>query len=168
MRRVYGNAMRRCTPISQSNATYVVLENDLCKTFRIPEKLVDVVVADDLVMILLPSNELVVNDFVALVPHKAIQRLDDRLKVKTLRDGIDAVLALGTTVVVVRTLEDEAQTFRNEPHLRSLAPKQQIERDLTHPVILAHVVHRLPPPVQRAVQLAFNGLVTLGLALLGT
>jgi hypothetical protein len=81
-----------------------------------------------------------------------VQRLDDCPQIESLRHWLDPILALGTTVVVVCALEDEAKAFGHESDLRSLTPAEQEERNLAETIILAHVVHSLSPPSQSALK----------------
>lgn len=75
-------------------------------------------------MIPLPPDELAIHDLVTLVANESVERFDNCAQVKSFRNGIDSILALRGSVVVVRTLEDEAQALWNEAHLRSLPPTQ--------------------------------------------
>ena len=47
-------------------------------------------------MISFSSNELAINRLIALITDKAVKGLDNRAEVKAFRDGIDAILTLGT------------------------------------------------------------------------
>lgn len=114
-------------------------------------------------MVLLATNELAIDNLVALVPHETVQRLDDRLEVQALRNGIYPVLTLGTPVVVVGTLEDKTQTLRGKPNVPGLTPAKKVEGDLSEAIILAHVVHRVAPSVESAVE--GLGACRLGVAL---
>ena len=97
-------------------------------------------------------DELSVNNFVTLVSHKAVYGLDDVCQVYTLRKWVGSVLTLGTTIVVVGALEDEAHALGHETDIATLSPAHQVEGQLTETVIVAHVVHGIPPAVQGAIQ----------------
>ena len=103
-------------------------------------------------MITLPPHEFSVHRFITLITNEAVERLDNGAKVETFRHGIDAVLAFGRAVIVVRAFEDEAETLRDESNLGSLSPTEEIEGQLSHAVVLGHVVHRLAPAFEGAGQ----------------
>lgn len=132
--------------------THVVVEYDASETLWIPKELVDIVVANDLVVILFPADEFAIDDLVALVAHELVERFDDCLEVETLLYGLHAVLTLWTAVVIVGTLEDEAETFWNEANVSGFTPTEKIEGYLTETVVLAHVVHGVAPTVEGAVE----------------
>jgi hypothetical protein len=96
-------------------------------------------------VVTLPPYKLAVHGFITLITNEAIERLDDGTKVKAFWDGIDAVLAFGGAVIVVRAFENEAETLGDESDLGSLSPAEEIEGYLSHAVVLGHVVHRLAP-----------------------
>jgi hypothetical protein len=96
-------------------------------------------------MILLPSHKLAIDDLIALITDETVQRFDHCAEVQTLRYWVNPVLALRRPIVVIGAFEDETQTLRHEPHLCSLAPAEQVQCDLSEPVVLAHVVHCLTP-----------------------
>ena len=114
--------------------------------------MVDVIITDDLCMVPFFANKLAINDFISLIAYEAIERLDDGFKIEAFWDGIHLVLALRATVVVVGAFENEAQTFRDETNVSSLAPAQEVKSDLTETVVLAHVVHCIPPAVESSVE----------------
>ena len=87
-------------------------------------------------MITLPAYELAVHRFITLVANEAVKRLDDGPKVETFWHGINAVLAFGRAIIVVRAFENEAETLRNESDLGSLSPAKEIEGYLSHAVVL--------------------------------
>jgi len=139
-----------CVPLcgGQVDETLTAAEDDFCKTFGVPEELVDVVVANNVGMVLFLADEFAVHDFVTLVTHKPVEGFDDGLEVKTFLDGLYPVLALWTSVVVVCTLENEAQALWNESDVACLTPEQEVEGNLPETVVLTHVVHRISPPVE--------------------
>jgi hypothetical protein len=132
----------------QVDETLTAAEDDFCETFGVPEELVDVVVANDFGMVLFLADELAIDDFVALVTHEPVEWLDDGLEIEAFLDGLDPVLALWTAVVVVCTLENEAQALWNESDVAGLAPEQEVEGNLPETVVLTHVVHGISPPVE--------------------
>ena len=119
--------------------TNPVIEHNTCNAFQVPEELVNVVV-DDGFMILFASHEFPVDDLVALVPDKSVKRYYHRSQIKPFGNGIQSVLAFWRPVIVIRTLEDEAEAFRSELHLRRFAPAEKIERDLSQAVVLSSCI----------------------------
>jgi hypothetical protein len=96
-------------------------------------------------MITFPSHKLAVNRLVALITNEAVEGLNNRAEVEAFRDGIDAILALGRAVVVIRAFEDEAEAFGNKSDLGCFSPAKEVKGYLTHAVILGHIVHCLTP-----------------------
>ena len=103
-------------------------------------------------MVTFPSYELSIHNFVALVSHETVERFDDMFQVNTLGNRIGPVLALRTTVVVVGALEDEAHALGHKTDVTALSPTHKKEGQLTETIIVAHIVHGIPPTVQGAVQ----------------
>ena len=135
----------------------MILERDPRDALGIPEQLVHVVIADDILMIPLPPNVLAVLNLVPLIPNEPVQRLDDGLEIEPLGRRLDPTLTFRTPIVVVRALEDEAQALGNESDLGRLAPTQQVKRDLAQSIVMAHVPHDLPPPCLRALEGSVTG-----------
>jgi hypothetical protein len=81
-----------------------------------------------------------------------VQGLDNCPQVQSLGHRLDSILALGTAVVVVCALEDEAKAFGYESDLGSFTPAEQEEGNLAETIILAHIVHGLSPPSQGAIE----------------
>lgn len=113
-------------------------------------------------MVPLPSHELALDEFIALVPDETIQRFDDGPQVVALGQAVDVTLALGRAIVIVRALEDEAETLRNKANLSTLAPAQQIECNLPKAVILGHVVHCTPPAIHGVAEGLFGSGALVG------
>jgi len=109
-------------------------------------------------VITFPSHKLAINSLITLVTNEAVKWLDDCAKVEAFRYGIDAILALGRAIVVIRTFEDKAEALGNESDLSGFSPAEKIKGNLTHAVILGHVVHCLTPPFKGASQ-RFLGMV---------
>jgi hypothetical protein len=84
------------------------LEDNTCKALGIPEQLVDIVVANNLIMVSFPPHKLAVHDFITLIPYKPVERLNDGLQIYALRNRIGPILTLGTSVVVVGTFKNKA------------------------------------------------------------
>jgi hypothetical protein len=141
------SGVRRSTIIDPGHKreTYFVGEYDASDALWIPEQLVHIIVANDAIMITFPSHKLAIKRLVALITNEAIKRFDNRAKVEAFRYGIDAILALGGAVVIIRTFKDKAEALGNKSNLSGLSPAEKIEGDLTHAVILGHIVHRLAP-----------------------
>ena len=87
---------------------HLVVENDPRDTLGIPEQLIHVVIANDILVILLPPYKLPFDNLITLVPYKPVQRLDDSAQVESLRYGLHSILTLWRSVIVVGALEDEA------------------------------------------------------------
>jgi hypothetical protein len=101
---------------------YLVVEDDPGDTFRIPKELIDIIIANDSVMILLPPDELAFNNFIPLVSDKPIKRFHHRPQVKTFWHRFDPILAFGTPIIVIRAFEYETQALGDEPDLSGLSP----------------------------------------------
>jgi len=138
--------------------TYFVCEHDAGNAFRIPEQLVYIIIANDAIVITFPSHKFAINSLVALVTNEAIKGLDNRAKVESFRHRVDAGLAFRRAVVVVCTFENKAETLGNESDLSGLSPAQEIKGNLTHAIILGHVVHRLTPAFEGTGQ-GFLGMI---------
>ena len=109
-------------------------------------------------MITFSSQKLAINGLVALITNEAVKGLNNRAKVEAFWDGIDAILALGRAVVVIRAFEDKAEALRNEADLRCFSPAKEVKGHLTHAVVLGHVVHCLTPTFEGTSQ-GFLGMV---------
>jgi hypothetical protein len=103
-------------------------------------------------MVAFSPNELPIDNLITLVSHEAVYGLDDMFQVQALRNWVGSVLTLGATVVVVCAFEDEAHALGHKTNITTLSPAHQEEGQLSETVIVAHVVHGVPPTVQRAVQ----------------
>jgi hypothetical protein len=114
--------------------------------------LVNVVVSDDVLVVLFLPDKFPIHDFVSLVAHETVQRLNDRVEVQTLGHRFHSVLALGTTVVVVCALENEAEALWDEAYIAGLPPAKEVECDLAETIVLAHVVHGITPAIESAVE----------------
>lgn len=108
------------------NETDLVRQDDPGYALRVPKELVDVVVSDDGVVILLLFDKDTIVDFVRLVTNEAVEGSNDRAEVETLWDGLCAVLALWGAVIVVCTLEDEAEALWDESDLGCFTPAEEI------------------------------------------
>jgi hypothetical protein len=109
-------------------------------------------------MVLLLPHEFSIRNFITLVAHKPIQRRNNSFEVNAFRNGLDSILALGATIIIVRAFENETQALRHEPDIASFAPAEQVQCDLPETVVLAHVVHGITPSLLRAIE----GLRSLG------
>jgi hypothetical protein len=125
--------------------TYFVCEHDASDALWIPEELVYIVVANNAIMITFPSHKLAIDRLVTLITNEAVKGFDNRAKVEAFRHGIDAILALRGAVVVIRTFKDKAEALGDKSDLSSFSPTEKIKGNLTHAVILRHVVHCLTP-----------------------
>jgi hypothetical protein len=103
-------------------------------------------------MIPLSSHELPIHDFIALISHKPVERLNDRLQIYALGNRLRPILTLRTSVIVVGTFEDEAQTLGYEANIAGFTPTQKIKSKLSEAVVLTHIVHGIAPTVESIVQ----------------
>ena len=62
----------QCLLLRQARETYTAVQDNFGETLRIPEKLVDIIITDDLVVILFSSNELAFGNFISLVSHEVV------------------------------------------------------------------------------------------------
>jgi hypothetical protein len=138
--------------------THLVCEYNASNALWIPEQLVHIIVTNDAIMITFSSHKLSINGLIALITNEAVKGLNNRAKVEALWDGIDAILALGRAVVVIRAFEDKAEALGNESDLRCFSPAKEVKGYLTHTVVLGHVVHCLTPTFKGTSQ-GFLGMV---------
>ena len=103
-------------------STHLVVEDDASNALGVPEKLVDIVISDNLVVIPFSSNEFSVLDLVALVPNEAIERFDDVMKVQSFGSSFGPILAFGRSIIVVGALENEAHAFCHKPNISCFTP----------------------------------------------
>jgi hypothetical protein len=136
----------------QVDEALAAAEDDFAETFWVPEELIDVVVAYDVCMVLFLADELAVDDFVSLVSHEPVERLDDGFHIEPLLYRLYPVLAFWTPIIVICALEDIAQTLWDESNISGLAPEHEKEGNLPETVVLAHVVHRVSPPIESRVE----------------
>lgn len=66
------------------------------------------------------------------------------MEVEALAHRLNAVLALGQAVGVVRALEVEAQTLGDEADMGDLAPAEEEEGDLAEAIVLLFMARRQP------------------------
>jgi hypothetical protein len=103
-------------------------------------------------MVLLLPDKLPINDFISLITHEPIQRLDDSMKIKSFRHWVHPVLALGAPVVIIGTFKNKAQALRNEAYIASFTPAQEVECNLPEPVVMTHTIHGVSPSIESAVE----------------
>jgi hypothetical protein len=108
----------------------LVIENDSCDAFWIPEELIDIIISNNILMIPFPSHKLAINDFVTLITNEPVERFDDSSKIQAFRDRLHTVLTLRGPVVIICTLEDEAEALWTKAHLGGLSPAKEIECNL--------------------------------------
>jgi hypothetical protein len=125
--------------------TSLVGQDNSADTLGVPKELIDIIVTDSLVVVLFSSQEFTVNDLVTLITQELVERLDDGSEVQSFGDSVDPVLTFGRSVVIVGTLEDEAQALGHESDLSSFTPTKEVKSHLSKSVILRHVVHGRPP-----------------------
>ena len=140
----------RLPEFSAADNTHLVCQDNLCDPLWVPEELVHIIVSDDALVILLLLDKDSVYDLVLLVPDEPVEWSDDRSQVETLWHRLYTVLTLWRAVVVICALEDEAQALWDKADLGSFSPTQQVERQLTDAVVVAHVGHSLAPSVGSA------------------
>src|SRR5882724_11131735 len=103
-------------------------------------------------MVLFLPNEFAIRHFITLVAHKPIQRRNNSLEVNAFWNRVDSILAFGAAVKIVRAFEDEAQALWHEPDIASFAPAEQVQRYLSEPIVLAHIVHGITPSLLCAIE----------------
>jgi hypothetical protein len=114
----------------------LIFEGDALDTFGVPEKLVHVVVSDNLVVVTLLADVLALVDLVTLISAVVVQRCDGVVEESELFYRLDAVLASGRVEEVVGALVDEAHDFGHVTDLVGLTPAEEVESNLTHTVVL--------------------------------
>ena len=62
-----------------------------------------------MIMITFPLHKLAVNRLIALIRNEAVEGLNNRAEIEAFQNGIDAILALGRAVVVIRAYRYEAR-----------------------------------------------------------
>jgi hypothetical protein len=98
--------------------THLVCEHNASDALWIPEQLVHIIVTNDAIMITFSPHKLSINGLIALITNEAVKGLNNCAKVEAFWDRIDAILALGRAVVVIRAFEDKAEALGNESDLR--------------------------------------------------
>lgn len=114
----------------ENQNTYIIVENDLGQSFRVPKQLVDVVITDYLVMVLFLPDEFPIYNLISLITHEPVQRLDDSVQVQTFGYWFDPILTLGTSVIVIGAFEDEAESFWYETNVPRFTPAKQEQSNL--------------------------------------
>ena len=71
-----GNRVSVCL-VRLRRRAYIVIQHNPCDTIRVPKQLVDIVVADNVCMVLLPANKPPFNNFICLITDEAVERFDD-------------------------------------------------------------------------------------------
>lgn len=137
--------------------TALILQDDALDTFGVPEKLVHVIVTDNVIVVALPPDVLAIDDLVTLIAAVLVERCDDLFQVGTFFDRLGSVLAFRALVVVVRTFEDEAETLGHKSDLIGFTPAKEEESDLSDALVLGHSVHASLPSVLGS----FETVVTL-------
>ena len=84
-----------CLTANAQCDVYLVRQYNPRNSFRIPEQLVNVVITNNLIMVLLSSHILAVNQFVALVTDEAIKRFENCAKILALRNRVQTILTFG-------------------------------------------------------------------------
>ena len=109
-----------------------------------------------------------VQNFIALVANELIEWCDDIIQESEFVHRLNQCLAHWGVEVVVRALENKAETFRHEADLVSLTPAEEVKCDVTNAVVLRHAVHASLPSILRGLQtvIAFEILKSFCLVLL--
>jgi len=141
-------------PLRRSNVdeTGIIREDNLRETFWIPEELINIIVSNNFIVVLFPSDKFTIQNLVTLVSYEIIQRFYDPIEINSFWDRIWTILTLRTAIIVVGTFEDEAQALWNKANVSCLAPAKKPERDLAEPVILAHPIHGTAPSIQSTIK----------------
>ena len=144
-----------------------VLQDEAFDTFRIPEKLIHIIVPDHGVVVSFTANIFALKDLEALVSEVLVQRSDDLVQVCELFHRFHSILAFGRHQVVQGALVDEAETLGHETNLVGLSPAKQVESNLSDPIVLRHPIHARFPAVLCRFQavVAFQALQGLSLVL---
>jgi hypothetical protein len=132
--------------------THLVSQLDPGNTLGIPEKLVHIIVTDDLFVISFTLQELAVDDLVRLITQESVQRLNNTPEIKSLGNRLHPVLTFWRPVIVVCALEDEAETFRHESDLGRFTPTEEEKGNLSKTIVLRHVVHCRSPSVDGGIE----------------
>ena len=103
-------------------------------------------------MIAFLFHELAINDFEDLVTKECVQWLHHGMQVKALWNWIQSVLALWRAIVIVRTFEDETQTFRYKTDLTSFTPAHEVQGQLANAIVVTHAVHGITPTGTRVLK----------------
>jgi hypothetical protein len=103
----------------------LVGKDDPLNTLGIPEELIDIVITNDVLVIFFPADIFAIHNFIALVSAVLIQRSDYLTKISAFLNRFNSLLTFRRVIVVVRTLENETQTFGHEPDLICLTPAEQ-------------------------------------------
>ena len=135
----------QCVLGTVAEGAYVVVQHDPCDTLGVPEQLIDIIVTNDVGMILLIADKPSIDNLIFLIADEAVEGFNDGLEVKALFHRLDTTLALGGSITVVRALENEAQAFGYKANLGGLSPTKEVQSNLSHPVVMAHVFHSLSP-----------------------
>ena len=96
---------------------HLVHEDNPGDTLWVPKELVDIIITNDVCVVSFPPDKVTIHHFVPLVANEAVQRFDYGPQVQAFENGFDCSLTLGGMVIVVCTLEDEAQALRHELEL---------------------------------------------------
>ncbi|KAH3665928.1 hypothetical protein OGAPHI_004117 [Ogataea philodendri] len=165
------------------NKSSTVFHDNSGNTFWIPEKLVDVIVTDNAVVVLFTFHVTAINNFVDLSSDVTVERSDDSVQVVSFWNWVCSLSAGLRIQVVLSTLEDETQTLWSESDLVGFTPKQKPQSDLSDTLKRSHSIHLGLPSVVSGVQrvvtfqlgqgsfgvltVFFNGLSSLLRLLLG-
>jgi hypothetical protein len=104
----------------------LILEYDTVDTLRVPEKLVTIVVTNNVLVVTLSANVHSVRNLVALISQILVQRGDNVVQEGELLDRLNKGLTSGGVEVIVRAFEDEAQALGHETNLVSFTPAKKI------------------------------------------
>ena len=125
----------------------LILEYNTIDTFRVPEKLVAIVVTNNVLVVTLSANVHSVRNLVTLISHILVQRSDNVVQEGELLDRLNKGLASGRVEVIVRALENEAQALGHETNLVGFTPAKEIQSDLSNSIMLRHLVHTGLPAI---------------------
>ena len=148
------------------NHSSFVLEDEAFDTFGIPEQLIHIIVSDHGAVVFFTPYIFALEDFETLVSEVLVQGSDDLVQVCELLHRFHPILAFGRIQVVQGALVDEAETFGHETDLIRLTPAEQVESNLSGPIMLRHPIHTRLPAILGSFQAVVTFQALQGLSLI--
>ncbi|KAH3669983.1 hypothetical protein OGATHE_002796 [Ogataea polymorpha] len=88
-----------------------ILQNNSRNTFWVPEKLVDIVIANDAVVVLFTLDIAAINNLINLSSDEAVKRGNDSVEVVALWNRVSSLSACFRVQIILSTFVNEAQTL---------------------------------------------------------